>query len=161
FTWIWDAQVHPILATSNSSSPSWQGGSPGQYYDHLCIPFFAYGKGYSINTSQLTTALAAIPRPGATAGEKLLTSDQISGTTGIANLKSDLAAFVITGVDGVKRLDVQGMNAYLIAQFALLSTTDGTPPSPADASSVAAAAQTVNTQSITDVLNNQIKPEVF
>jgi hypothetical protein len=83
FTWIWDAQVHPILATSISSSPSWQGGSPGQYYDHLCIPFFAYGKGYSINTSQLTTALAAIARPGATAGEKLLTSDQISGTTGI------------------------------------------------------------------------------
>jgi hypothetical protein len=82
-------------------------------------------------------------------------------TTAIANLKSDIAAFVITGADGIKRLDVQGMNAYLIAQFALLSTTDGTPPSPADATSVAAAAQTVNTQSITDVLNNQIKPEVF
>jgi hypothetical protein len=81
--------------------------------------------------------------------------------TAIANIKADLAGFIVTGTDGIKRLDTQAMNAYLLAQFAQLSTTDGTPPSPATSDSVASAAQTVNTQTIVDTFNSQIRPEVF
>lgn len=81
--------------------------------------------------------------------------------TAIANIKADLAGFVKVGTDGVKRLDEQAMNAYLIEQFRLLSTTDGIPPSPATTASVAAAAQTQSTMTFVTSLNNQIKPEVF
>lgn len=83
FTWIWDSQVSPFLTTSNSSSPAWQGGSPGSYFDHLCIGFHAYGKGYTFDAAALAATIGAIPRPGATAGEKLLTTDQITGPSGI------------------------------------------------------------------------------
>ena len=83
FTWVWDPSVQPFWATSNSTSPSWQSGSPGNYWDHICIAFHAYGQGYRVNAAGMAAALAAIERPGTTTGEKLFTTDQITGPEGL------------------------------------------------------------------------------
>ena len=82
-------------------------------------------------------------------------------TVAIANIKADLAAFITVGTDGAKRLNTVLMNQYLIAQFALLSTSDGIPPAPATPQSVAAAARAVDTMMFVNSLNDQIRPEVM
>jgi hypothetical protein len=78
FTWVLDAALQPFWATSNASSPSWQGGSPGNYWDHICIAIPAYGLTYDVNTAGLTTALSAILMPGTSDGTKFLSTEKVT-----------------------------------------------------------------------------------
>ena len=79
FNWVFDPSLAAIVGDSTAGTPAWAGtaGTP-----HICIPYSAYGLTYSINTSTLTTALAAITMPGKTDGTKLFTTDQVAEIVG-------------------------------------------------------------------------------
>lgn len=75
FNWVFDPTLAAITGASTASTPAWAGtaGTP-----HICIPFHAYGLTYDINSSTLTTALAAIEMPGLVDGTKLFTAPQVA-----------------------------------------------------------------------------------
>jgi hypothetical protein len=74
FSWVFEAGLGGFWTLPASiGSPTWA----GTVYDHYAIPFHAYGLTYDINPD-LDDALAAIEMPGGTAGQKLLTGDQVN-----------------------------------------------------------------------------------
>jgi hypothetical protein len=73
FSWVFD----PLLGGTQgqaAATPAWAGGA-GTWHWFLTYP--AYGRGYTLNTAAIETALEAIAMPGTTDGTKLLTSAQV------------------------------------------------------------------------------------
>lgn len=87
FSWVYDLAANPFFATTNASSPTWQSHVNGQSKDHICLAFPAYALTYSLNTSALSSALKALPLPGAqytsNPSAKLFTADEVDGADGI------------------------------------------------------------------------------
>lgn len=73
FSWVFDPQLSPLTWTTNGST-TWGGAG----LNLIGIAFPAYGQTYDINSSALTTALAAILMPGKFDGTKFLTAGQIT-----------------------------------------------------------------------------------
>ncbi|MFA5567468.1 MAG: hypothetical protein WC972_02370 [Trueperaceae bacterium] len=86
FTWVYDLAAQPFYATSNASSPAWQGYVAGNAPDHVCLAFPAYALTYSINAVALAAALKAVPLPGAEFTDdptaKLFTAEEVDGPDG-------------------------------------------------------------------------------
>jgi hypothetical protein len=86
FTWVYDLAAQPFYATSNATSPAWQGYAAGSAPDHICLAFPAYALTYSIDAAALATALKALPLPGAEFTDdpdaKLFTADEVDGPDG-------------------------------------------------------------------------------
>ena len=80
FSWIRDASLSGFWASTDATSPSWQGGAG---VDHWCLTFPAFATGYEFVSSTLRAALAAVQRPGEAAGVQLFTSAQLDGADGI------------------------------------------------------------------------------
>lgn len=68
--------------------------------------------------------------------------------TAITNIKADLATFISFNADGVKVIDKAGLQAYLIAQFAMISA-DGQYTAPATAATSLDAARQAPTAAMT------------
>jgi hypothetical protein len=79
FNWVFQPAAGASYSQANGS-PSWEGAAGT---DHVWVQFRALAKAYTIDWTGLTTALEAIPMPGATDGTKLFTTAQITGTDGI------------------------------------------------------------------------------
>lgn len=78
--------------------------------------------------------------------------------TAISNITSDVAGYISYDAQGIKRLDVEGLIAYLETQFAAIST-GAEYIAPATAASSAAEARMVSTRQLVESLNATIREE--
>lgn len=78
YRWLTDPVLGALYSTANATSPAWEGYVAGNAPDYIWIPFTAYGKGFTVNVSGLTTLLSDIEMPGMSDGTKLLTTDQVT-----------------------------------------------------------------------------------
>lgn len=74
FSWVFDPLLAPVFGPS-TGTPSWTAPAGTQ---HVGLTYCAYGLTYDLNTSGLTTALAAIPMPGTTDGTKFFSGAQVT-----------------------------------------------------------------------------------
>jgi hypothetical protein len=123
FQWIFNPALGGFNATSATATwPAWAGNNN----DHYCIPFYAYGLTYGINTAALTAHLTGMDKPWSAPGTKLLTSAQV---TAVMQMVSDLSAqtdaaalpkftALKTGVAQMKVLLGAGSAAQVSASFA-------------------------------------------
>lgn len=81
-----------------------------------------------------------------------------SKATAVANITADVASYISFDAQGQKVLNVEGLVAYLEAQFLAIST-DGEYISPATAASAQAAAASVPVRTIVGALNDVIRAE--
>lgn len=82
FDWIRDPSLGGFWATTDATSPSWQGGSG---IDHWCITFPAFATSYTFDSSALRSALAAVLRPGQSDGTPMFTDEQLDGSDGMVS----------------------------------------------------------------------------
>jgi hypothetical protein len=79
--WVWDGAVESLWFLPTNGTLAWFGYIGGSAQDHVAVPFYAYGRGYSMGPN-MATALAALILPG-TSATPLLTTAQITGTGGL------------------------------------------------------------------------------
>lgn len=128
FSWIFDPLLPTIAGVTNGATPTW-GGTSGTY--HIGLPFAAYGLTYTLDTTAIRAALAAINMPGTSDGSKLFTSGQIDNIVDnlddytdpdgdVVKPKIDALAGAVKALtellDGGKRASIAGTNLAFYAK---------------------------------------------